>query len=495
MQTVARLAAAAVFALIAAFACLGAPAAAQDGAAPKIDWRKDVAAAIASGKTSGKPVMVCINVSLVDGKKEEDSAVRALREVIYRDPRVVLESRGFECALIRKDEGAGDYDPLRALGIEGRLISPQHIFLSADGTRVVLRREYWPHGPGEKGVEAMLAMMAEAKTDPGKDAAAGAAADGPPEDAEGRAKWIAERIREVGGEQALRDKALARLVKHDKDGDCVTPLVALLPLHQANTSTLRAIVRALGKDGLAAAALPLAEQLKHKEVTIRANAAVSLEYVGSRDKKAVAAMLARAAAEKDEGVANHLWRALGRCGVEDPKVRGALVEHAGGAKSEFASFGPLIGLAYLEKDEKAMREVEKILGQLGMPGGGRRSGPSNTIKRGVASWTLASIGDAKSGKFVRAELLEPLDNMRAFWVDPLRVFWRTTAEVCEGAKEKLPEVEQGVRGIVAFSRNPQFGGGAEGDAPEPKKLMDEARAKRDRTAFTPRGDDLLGEGE
>lgn len=476
----------AALALLAPFARTAGPAAAQES--PSVEWRKDVTAALAEAKTSKRSVMVCINVSLVDGKKVEDSAVKALREVVYKDPRVVLKSREFECALIRKDDGPGDYDPLRALGIEGRLISPQHIFLSADGTRVVLRKEYWSHGSGEKAVEAFLEMMDEALRDPGKADAAAANLAGPPEDAEGRAKWIADRVRELAGESELRDRALAQLVKHDKDGDCTAAIAAAIPQFQANTPALRAIVRALGRDGLHAAALPLTELLKHKEVTIRANAAVSLEYVGSRDKKVVAALQKHAASEKDEGVANHIYRALGRCGVEDPKVRGALADEANGAKSEFASFGPLIGLAYFEKDEKAMRDVEKILAQIGTPGS-RRGGWNNTVKRGVASWTLASIGDAKSAKFFREELIAPTENMRAFWVDGLRTFWRTCAEVCDGQKEKLAEVEQGVRGIAGFARNPEFGGGV-----EMKNLMDEARTHRDNTTFKPKGDGLLGDG-
>ena len=66
------------------------------------------------------------------------------------------------------------------------------------------------------------------------------------------------------------------------------------------------------------------------------------------------------------------------------------------------------------------------------------------MKRGLVSWTLASIGDAKSGKFVREELIAGLEHVKAFWVEGLITFWDAVAKVCEGDKGVMPGVEAGV---------------------------------------------------
>ena len=54
-------------------------------------------------------------------------------------------------------------------------------------------------------------------------------------------------------------------------------------------------------------------------------------------------------------------------------------------------------------------------------------------------WTLASIGDAESGTFVREELLARLENMKAFWVEGLKSFYESVARRCDGnAAEMAP---------------------------------------------------------
>jgi hypothetical protein len=288
---------------------------------------------------------------------------------------------------------------------------------------------------------------------------------------------------------ADRDRAIEQLVAADKDGDCTSPLIALLPENEKNSSTLWALARALGRPGLEAAAVPLCELLDHKDDTVVANAAVSLEYIGSNDKKVVAALRKLTEKTKDDAIANHAYRALGRCGKDDAKVRALLLDKASQAKSEFASYGPCIALAYFEGDEKAMRGVEKLLKQIGIPGG-RRAGGQNTVKRGLVSWTLASIGDKKSATFVREELIAGLGNVKAFWVQGLATFWGAVAEVCDGKKERLPEVECGVRAFVQFAK----GADLERYGAETRTLDDDARKGRDAAGFKPKGDGLLGDG-
>jgi hypothetical protein len=310
--------------------------------------------------------------------------------------------------------------------------------------------------------------------------------DGAPTGGEERAAWIAAMLKQLKGSTEERDLALTALVRADREGDCTGPLIELLPRSKGNTELLRDLIRALGRDGLLAAAEPISRFLQHQERTIRANAAVSLEYIGSRDKKVVSALLGAAGKQKDEAIANHMCRALGRCGVENEEARELLLKMAAGAKSEFASFGPIIGLAYFEDDEKARRGVEAMLAEVGMPSFGR-GGPQNTIKRVLLSWTLAFIGDRKSAAFIREEFLTKLKGATAFWAKGMQMFWEGVAAKCEGDEQAIEGVAAGVRRTVGFAGGR---GGADSGGPGPG-LLDEARKNRDGGGFEPRGQGLL----
>ena len=481
------------FGALLAVALLAGPVTADEPAAdPGIRWSRDLPTALSEAKAAGRILLVCINAKRVEGAAAEESAAKGLREVVYVDPRVVKRSRDFVCTLLHADGDPTAFAALRTLGVADPIVSPQHVFVSPGGDRILLRREYWSHGRGEPAVTAMLALMDQAEqngkaspapTDPGAKPAAPA-----PEGAEARAAWIAERVAMVSSAGAASDRALKELVAADHGGDCTGPLIALLPASAKDAGVLFALIRALGRDGLVAAAVPISEFLDHKDESISANAAVSLEYIGSDDKRVIAALRRLADRTKDETVANHAYRALGRCGHDDARIRALLLDKAASAKSEFATYGPAIGLAYFERDEAAMRGVEKILKTIGVPGS-RRGGGGNTVKRGLVSWTLASIGDAKSATFVREELVGGLRNVKAFWVDGLVAFWSTVADVCAGQKERLPEVEAGVRGFVQFART----GELERYGAESRSLDDAARTGREVAGFKPKGDGLLGD--
>jgi hypothetical protein len=471
-----------------------APSAVAQGA-NAVSWCKDIPTAFARAKADGKILMICVNAKHVDGSTKVEPAAKGLREVVYKDPRVVEKSREFVCAFFTPGSKLSEFSELRALGVTGRIVSPQHIFVHPDGSKILLRKEYWSHGKGEAGVKALLALMDEAKQKlaggggEAKDANdPGAAQDAPAGD--GRADWIRERLREVvDGPQAKRKRAIELLLRNDESGDCKTPLIRLLREHKKNTELLVDLIRGLGRNQLLDAALVIPEFLSHKNEKVRGNAAVSLEYIGSRQREVVSALLKAAGREKDEAIANHVYRALGRCGVEDNRARPTLLKKCASGKSEFATYGPTIGLAYFEGDKKAARGVEKALKKIGVPGG-RRGGGGNTVKRGVLSWTLASIGDEKSARFVRDELLARLENVQAFWVGGLKSFYRTVARACDGDESAMPAIEEGVRGFVAFAKGAALGRyGA-----ETRGLMDEYRKDRDAPSFVPRGDGLLGGG-
>ena len=48
------------------------------------------------------------------------------------------------CALVKPDGTSADYAEIRQrFGIEGLIVSPQHLFAAPDGTKLD-RHEYWP---------------------------------------------------------------------------------------------------------------------------------------------------------------------------------------------------------------------------------------------------------------------------------------------------------------------------------------------------------------
>jgi hypothetical protein len=511
-----------LLALLLAFGLALPPVAAEEETAAEpgdtVLWVRDLPKAFARAKETDQILMICVNAKFVMGNKREEPAAKGLREVVYKDIRVVGKSRQFVCAFITPEGNSADYGELRALGIEGRIVSPQHIFVSPDGTRILERLEYWSYGQGDTAVKELLAMMerAQAKL---KSAAetplpeapdAGGTDDPQPsliapdaQHAKERTDWIQRMLEHVRtADETRRREALSSLVSNDKDGDCIDPLIAMLPEQEKNVPVLTDMIRALGRNELLKAADPIAEHLGHKDDLVRGNAAVSLEYIGSSEKGVLGELKKRAAKEKNEQIANHLYRALGRCGAGDAKVRALLLKKAEGAKSEFASFGPIIGLAYFDGDKKAMRAVEKMLKKIG-PGGGR-GGWRNSIKRGFLCWTLASIGDEKSAEFIREDMLPQIENMRGRWAGPLQDFYGAVATACDGDDEALGRVEEGVARIISFARggwngngggnNGGRGGGPAPDDEESPELQDECRRGRDTTTFEPKGDSISGGG-
>ena len=362
---------------------------AQGAEQKRIKWSKDLTTAFEEAKAEGKILMICVNARYVDGKKTEEPAAKGLREIVYKDPRVVAKSREFVCAFLTPASSSTEYGELRSIGIEGRMISPQHIFIHPDGKKVLLRKQYWSNGSGEKGIQTMLRMMDDAKK---KLAGGGADAEADPDDPKNkapggaaRAAWIRGKISEiVEGDRKKRAATINVLINNDKGGDCTTPLIILLGEHKKDkdTALLADLIRGLGRDKLVDASKPIADFLAHRKEEVRGTAAVSLEYIGHRDKAVVTALIRAAGKEKNVSLANHMYRALGRCGVGDSKARSLLLKKAGSSKSEFASYGPAIGLAYFEKDAKAARGVEKMLKKIGIPGS-RRGGGQNAVKRSV----------------------------------------------------------------------------------------------------------------
>jgi len=463
-----------------------------------ITWTNDLAKAFEKAVQVRKPVMICINSVRVDGGGVEPAA-KGLREVVYKDLRVVTKSRKFVCVFLTSAGSSSDYGELRArFGIEGIIDSPQHIFARPDhamGEKALLRKALWPYGKGEDAVKTLLDWMdralaafasREGTPDTPKPPTAEEGAPAAPAAADERAAWIAKLLGIVeDGVAARREEAVRSLVANDKSGDCLLPLGALLTklVKDKKIPEATTVVRGLGVplDTPSGRAVPIMADvvpalhplLKHKDAELRANTAVTLEYIGSPES--VKPLTTRVGREKDEAIANHMYRALGRCGAGNAKVRSLLLKKAKGSKSEDASFGPIVGLAYFAKDAKAARGVEKQLKAIGPPGGGRRGGGRGTLKRGMLAWTLGQIGDPKSATFMREKLLAPLENTQSWWKGPVMEYYEAVARMCEGNEEAADAVDQGIRRTLSFT------GGS-------TKFQTDARKGRDKSRFEPKAD-------
>jgi hypothetical protein len=486
--------------------------AAEEPAKPgdTITWVKTLPPAFEQAEKEKKPLMICINSERVDGGRREPAA-KELRDVTYRDPRVVTKSRLFVCAFLTSEGSSDDFGELRArFKMEGLIVSPQHIFVKADGQTILKREEYWPYGTGDQSVTALLKMMDQALASdkaaalpanpapapggpapapgaPGAPPAPGAApapVAPPPGNADEQAKWLAEMCKTiVDGPAENRREALRRLLTDDKDGTFLKAILAQIPalVTAKDLPAQLDVVRALGRPGLKDAVPAVSEYLDHKDEELRGNAAVTLEYIGAPE--AVDELKKRLGHEKSELVECHVLRGIGRCGAGDSKVRALLDRQVTSGRSEALSCAAIIGLAYFEKDKDAARALEQHLDKAGIPGGGGRGGRGggNQIKRAVLAWALAEVGDPKSAEFMRKEMLPKLDNNQAFWVPLVRTYWVAVAEVCEGDAGKKGAVDEGVRATISYA------GG--------NPLMDDARKNRDGGGFTPKGDwDVQGRG-
>lgn len=407
----------------------GTPAGGSAAVAGEIAWKANLKEAFEAGKKDGKPVFIAINAARVDGGTPEPAG-KELREHVYLDPTIVAKSAEFSCALLKSDGNSADFAEIRSrFGIEGQVVSPQHIFAFSDGG-LIDKREYWSFPAGQASVDALLAMMDKALAahrlhagmpaapppapapgttpppTPGE-AAKPAEPGAPPAQTadEARAAWISNLVQKVrlgsAGRDA-RDAAIAELMKGDQKNDCVDPLCTVLLEMKKDPETQIVILKALGKPGLEFVVPTVIQLLDDKTDDVRSNAAVTLEYVGSA--RAVDPLMKRLPRERDEVVFNNACRALGRCGVKQEAVRKALIHEIGAVKSAKTIPGPTIGLAYFEKDAEAARALEKFLKKEGDP-----------PKRAFMLWALTEIQDPKSGDFVKKEI-QPQEKNR--WIIP-----------------------------------------------------------------------------
>jgi hypothetical protein len=157
---------------------------------------------------------------------------------------------------------------------------------------------------------------------------------------------------------------------------------------------------------------------------------------------------------------------MGRCGVGTEAVRKTLIREMQVARSDAAMDGPLIGLAYFEKDAEVARALEKQTKKAG------------AFQRGVVLWALTEVGDPKSADFVDKELWANEKNPLAL------VFLRSVMDLLrarEGGGDDLAAkaaVENGAGWMLSTSG----------------VLSDPARQGRDAAGFKPKGELPVGRG-
>ena len=400
---------------------LGAPprARGEDSTAPSpaapsngIAWHASVAEAFAAGIKGKKPIFIAINAGRVDGGQAEPAG-KMLREDVYPSYAIAEKAKAFACALVTAEGNGADYGELRQrFGIDGQIVSPQHILAYSDGT-LIERREYWSVRGTQASIEALGAMLDAAlaseraraglpPTPPGMDEAPGMDPGAPgdpalpaqPPDDPARKAWIETnlaRIKQAGNDKAGRDAAVREMVRGDQKHDCLEPLCALLVESKKEPELQISIVRGFGKPGLEYAVPTVMTVLDDKNEELRSNAAVTLEYIGSA--RAIEALSKRLPREKNEEIYANVCRALGRCGAKMEAVRKTLLREMGSAKSDKAMAGPVIGLAYFEKDADVARAMEK------------QAKKDTYFRRALLLWALTEVNDPKSADFVRKEII------------------------------------------------------------------------------------------
>lgn len=455
--------------------------------AETIAWLHDVVAGFERAAAEKKVLMICINAQHAIGEREEPAA-KGLREVVYLDPAVVEKSREFVCVFLTAEGSSEDYGELRyRLGVDGYIVSPQHIFAHPAhevGTKPLVRKEYWPYGQGEPAVKALLALMDEALSAYRvREGMPDAPSDGEGDDAGGgtapasgaeRAAWIEKLLGLIQGPDAdMRRHALGTLAEHDLEGDCISPLIPLLEAFEKDkrVDALVDVVRTLGVPGLEAATPPLHALLAHKDPSVRGNVAVTLEYIGAA--ASAEPLLARLKKEKEPAIANHVARALGRCGAGDAAAKKKLLREAlPGKDDDFGSFGAVIGLAYFAGDAKLARALEKQLLKLGSPL--QQGNNAHAFLRAAIVWCLSEIRDPETAPFLRKRVLRPLEDEESPWKGGIVLYYDAVARKCQGSDDVQSDIDRGISWYL-WSDNA-------------RALADECRRGRNMQKFVPKGE-------
>jgi hypothetical protein len=371
----------------------------------QIDWVADWDQAFELARKAGKPVMVCIN------SKDGEAANERAAQGIYRDSWFVALSRKFVmivvstrshaeqglCPRFGKVTCAQHLDCWKMLranygdrfllpGTTDAMISPQHAWFKPDGT-LLQRKEY------ELSKEELLKRMrsALAAVENARPGGTGPADKDAPLDDRDRSDFA----RVKSGDPEQRWAALGNLLATEKRAVHGALFELLKAARKAEVKC--AILRAVGRAGLATARPAVEEALKDKEPQVRSFAAVALETLAA--KESVPALLKRARTERDPVARKNVFRALGVCGgpAADEAAAKALLKAVASDKQKMICRHAALALrSYAGAGAKLVcKKLEQLVFRI----------KDREIRHAII-YALAYVGDPKSTPKVLEKVLE-----------------------------------------------------------------------------------------
>lgn len=379
----------------------------------QVQWIGDWEEAFRLARTSGRPVMVCINS--LDGERANETTARG----IYRDSWFVPLSRRFVMVVVSTREHAKEgpcprfgavtceqhldcWKELRVNhgdrfllpGTSNEMISPQHAWFRPDGT-LLQRKEYFLDKA--ELMRRMRAVLAEVSGSSDGE-------DGAPGDADAtlnaRERAELERLRAAGDPESRR-AALGNLLAGGK-ATVHAELVALLA-ETDRPELACALLHALGQAVIADARRCAERRLADREARVRSCAAVCVERLAHGDS--VSPLLRHLRTEREAPVRRNLCRALGACGgpAGDRAAAKALLKAAEDDRDKTVRKHAVLALAgYAGEHAKLVRKpLERLASSTG----------SADVRR-AAVFALAHVGDAGTTLGV---LEKVLDEMKEDW--------------------------------------------------------------------------------
>lgn len=272
------------------------------------------------------------------------------------------------CEQHRRVEADARKTVLKA-GADGRVVAPQHLFLTPKGD-VILSVPY-AIGRGElewcfvtairKLVpESTIAMPSGARA-PGRlimeGVVSGEAAIRPLDEAELEA--VLRELKRGFGALSSQTGFHRLLVTDDPDAVKYARTELTTGYYSQMAETLKRTVRRIGSSSPPAFWEAMAPLLESKSEDVRSEAAVALEQLAAKDSlRAIKGALAR---EKSAFVRKNLVRALGTAGAGNAGVRKRLLKIARSPKEPLARTSALIGLGAHAGDRSALEVLEAAL--------------------------------------------------------------------------------------------------------------------------------------
>lgn len=350
--------------------------------AARIEWASSLADARAAAAAAGKVLFVAINM---DGEHANDT----LAEEVYRDKLIVaLAAETVNLVASAADHGKGDCPRFpgvtcaahrdvdvkvrhEVLGLgTGPVVAPQHVFLAPDG-KVLLSVPYevrageleWCFHEARRLVDPQYAAKPSAKSQKPQRLVVGGidqdAAEGPIPRA--RALELIAELRKGTGKHHELIYELARADEPEAQ-DEIEQFLRQGPMMGADgsigTDWRPPLVRWIGDVSPASYWRLLEGFVGAGELALRKEAIVAMEQLAAPE--GLDALLKQLRKEKEALQTAGLLRAIGACGVKDPKARAALLK-ATKEKDALIRRSALVALGRLEPNPEVAAKLTEAL--------------------------------------------------------------------------------------------------------------------------------------